>query len=143
MEKKFTTIATKKGHFIVLNDCDEKYFLEYLENDSHPQRVGYLVKENGTGYNGAYFLQEAFFDKRNWPHTSLRLVLNDCGDDLNKDLWDVLFAACYQIEQAFWCKGSKRKRLEKSQKWAELIDKLQKGAALETAVRSYSNGVKF
>lgn len=137
--EKFTTIATKKGYFEIFYD-GKKYFLDYLENDNRhqSQRVGYLVKEVGAGYNGDYFLQEAFFDKRNWPHTSLRSTLIDCDDYMNKDLWDNLFSACYQIEQQFWCKDNKRKRklIDKSQRWAELIKKLQKGTDLETAVRS-------
>lgn len=140
--KKFTIIVTKKGDFNVFDDGKDgkKYFLEYLEKGSNqPKKVGYLVKEreSGTGYSG-YYLQEAFFDKRKWPHTSFRSVLSDYDADMNNDLWNNLYEACFQIEQAFWCKDSKRKRklIEKSQKWTELVNKLQKGAELEKAVRS-------
>lgn len=135
--KKFTTIATKKGHFNVFKDNGgEKYFLEYLKNDEQPEKVGYLVKESGDGYKGDYYLQEAFFDKCNWPHTSLRSTLSEYDDYMNKDLWDNLSSACYLVEKEFWCKDFKRKRIDKSQRWAELINKLQKGTDLETAVRS-------
>lgn len=105
MKKKFTTIRTEKGQFEVFNDGDN-YFLKYLENDNHHlQGVGYLVKENGAGYNGDYYLQEAFFDKHNRPYTSLRSILSDCDANMNKDLWDNLYAACYQIEEQFWCEA--------------------------------------
>lgn len=133
--KKFTIIVTKKGDFNVFDD-GKKYFLEYAEEGSNqPKKVGYLVKENGTGYSG-YYLQEAFFDKRNWPHTSFRSVLSDYDTDTDNDLWDSLFDACFQIEQQIYCKGSKRKRIDKNQSWTELIDKLQKGMTLDEAVRS-------
>lgn len=136
--KKFTTIRTKKGHFNIFDDGGEKYFLKYVEKGALRSRVvGYLVKENGTGYNGDYFLQEAFFDKLNWPYTSFRSVLSDYDTDMNKDLWDVLIAACYQVEEAFWCKNTKQRDLiDKDERWSQLINKLQKGADLEKAVRS-------
>ena len=132
-EIKFTTIRTKKGQFEVFDDGErKKYFLKYLEKGKQqPEKVGYLVKEGGQ-----YFLQEAFFDKRNWPHTSFRSVGVDA--DMNKDLWDNLIAACYQIEDQFWCKdkNSKRKLIDKAERWADLINNLQKGTDLETAVRA-------
>ena len=135
--KKFTTIRTKKGMFNVFND-GEKYFLEYLEKgNNQPKKVGYLVKENGTGY----YLQEAFFDALSVPHFKFRSVFRqtlNIDSSIRKDLIDNLVSACYQIEDAINSNDSATNSMTGStkRKWATLLHALQDGSDLETAART-------
>ena len=140
-EIKFTTIRTDKGQFEAFKG-DGKFFLKYLEKGKQqPEKVGYLVKEGGQ-----YFLQEAFFDKLSYEHVLFRSVVKPDDPVIRKDLFDNLIAACYQIEKTLNNKGKKYATymtgITKS-KWSAIIQALQDGSELETAVRTYSDGVKF
>ena len=149
-EIKFTTIRTSKGQFVVVKKEDkDKYFLEYLEDESKQGKqgkeckVGYLVKECGQ-----FYLQEAFFDKLNFEHVLFRSVVKTDDPIIRKDLMDNLFAACYQIEKAINNKGKKSATYmvgATKRKWSSIIQALQDGSDLETAVCTckINNDVEF
>ena len=145
-EIKFTTIRTSKGHFVVVNkeEDKDKYFLEYLEDGGKQGKeckVGYLVKEGGQ-----FYLQEAFFDKLNFEHVLFRRVVKTDDPIIRKDLMDNLIAACYQIEKAINNKGKKSATYMvgvTKRKWSSIIQALQDGSDLETAVCKINNGVEF
>ena len=140
MEKKFTTIRTRRGQFDVFKD-NEKYFLEYLEDKGNQsEKVGYLVKENGQ-----FYLQEAFFDKLNYEHVLFRSVVKTDDPIIRKDLFDNLIAACYQIEKTInnngnGCNGQRKSATymtgSTKRKWTHIMHALQKGSDLETAVHA-------
>ena len=141
-EIKFTTVRVNKGQFVVVKD-GEKYFLEYLQTKGNQTgKVGYLIKEEGTWY-----LQEAFFDKLNYPHFNFRSVFRpslSIDDEIRKDLFDNLVSACYQIEEAINNKGKKSATYmtgNTKRKWATLIHALKNGSELETAVRTLRDGL--
>lgn len=130
MEKKFTTIRTKKGHFEVFKD-DGKFFLKYLEKGKQQsEKVGYMIKRND-----GYWLQEAFFDKCGYPVCSFDHVLNANELTIRNDLMDNLVAACYRVEKHI----NRRKRGErkihltgyKKSLWTQIIESLQSGADID------------
>lgn len=130
MENKFTTIRTKKGQFEVFKN-DGKFFLKYLEKGKQQsEKVGYMIKKADS-----FWLQEAFFDHLNVPHYDFRLILT-ADNDIRKDFFDNLFAACYQIENMINLKG-----LEKSvicnnhhrEFWLRFIKSLRNGVDITTA----------
>lgn len=127
MEKKFTTIRTRKGQFEVIKS-NEKYFLKYLEKGKQqPEKVGYLIKRID-----GYWLQEAFFDKCGYPWFGYGYALNATERKIRNDLMDNLVASCYQIEKNI----NQRKRGEhkieltgyKKKLWTRIIKSLQSGA---------------
>lgn len=136
MKKKFTTIRTGKGQFVVVEEGG-KYFLEYLQDKGKQTgKVGYLINKEGSWY-----LQEAFFDNLNVPHYDFRSVFRpslSIDDEIRKDLIDNLISACYQIEDAINLKGygkcvivsgnTKNKKI-----WVRFIKSLRNGADVKSA----------
>lgn len=132
--KKFTTIRTEKGQFVV-KEGEGKYFLEYLEDKGNQTgKVGYLINKEGEWY-----LQEAFFDHLNVAHFDFRPVFRptlSIDDEIRKDLIDNLISACYQIEDAINPKGYKKCVIfpnHHKKFWAQFIKSLRNGADIETA----------
>lgn len=130
MEKKFTTVRTKKGQFAVFKN-DGKFFLKYLEKGKQqPEKVGYMIKKAD-----GFWLQEAFFDKCNYPICSFDPVLNVSELTIRNDLMDNLVAACYRVEKNI----NRRKRGEhkihltgyKKSLWTRIIESLQSGTDID------------
>lgn len=128
--QEITTIRTGKGHFEVFKD-EGKFFLKYLEKGKQqPEKVGYMIKKAD-----GFWLQEAFFDKCNYPICSFDPVLNANEPTIKNDLMDNLVAACYRVEKHI----NRRKRGEhkihltgyQKSLWTRIIGSLQSGVDID------------